>query len=212
MEGKVKRIIAIGVLSFIVSIPAFSSDVKISFSGKLGYSYLIYAKDSFQTVTGSPGGIIYGGEARVDLPYGIFLNGGVDYFKKSGNRVFVSGDKVFKTDIPLSASMLSVTGGGGYQFLPDSSFSPYLGGGIGWFRYKELSQAEVPIPGFNKSKVGLYILGGVKFLKRGKLSFSFEGRWSYLPDMIGEAGVSSYYEEDNLGRISVFFAVNYRLN
>lgn len=208
-----KRVLAIGGLLLIsVSACAFSSGIKgISLSGKVGYSYLLYAKESFRAVTGSPGGFIYGAGAKVDLPYGLFLTGGVDYFKKSGSRVFVSGSKIFRTDIPLTSSILAVTAGGGYQLYRKEKFSPYVGGGMGFFRYQETSQAKVSIPKFEMNKVSFFLLFGLEFLKRSRMSFSVEGRWTYLPNMIGEGGVSHYYGEDNLGGMSLFFSFNYRL-
>jgi len=89
----VKRVLAIGGLLLIsVSACAFSSGIKgISLSGKVGYSYLLYAKESFRAVTGSPGGFIYGAGAKVDLPYG--LRGGL--FQKIGK----SGLRLWKQDL-----------------------------------------------------------------------------------------------------------------
>jgi hypothetical protein len=180
----------------------------ISFNGRIGYMDITQASDSFKAVFGRSAGLSLGAGMKMDFAHRIFFEASVDYLKRNGKRVFVTGSEVFKTDLDTNIIILPISFSGGYYFLKSKIISPYIGGGYSLYYFKE----EEYIPWENGSSLwnsGYHILGGVDFLNRGIISFSAEAKWSHVPDVIGHHGVSAYYGESNIGGLSIIFKINF---
>jgi cell division septation protein DedD len=85
--------------------------------GSIGYTALS-ARDTFDAVLGSSGGVVFGGGVTVTHRSGLFGQVAIERFTGDGERVFVFGGGVFPLGIPLSVSMTPVDFTGGYRFLP----------------------------------------------------------------------------------------------
>ena len=182
----------------------------ISLQARIGYMDITQASDSFKAVFNRSAGISFGGGVKIDFNWGIFFEASFDYCRRNGQRVFVSGNEVVKTDLDTNAVLAPFSFSGGYQFFRDKKVSPYVAGGFSFFYFKEKEY----IAWDEKTSfwhTGYHLLGGVEFLKRDKISLSAEGKWSHVPDVIGHHGVSAYYEEDNIGGLSIIFKINFHL-
>jgi len=181
-----------------------------SLQGRIGYMDVTQASQSFKAIFNSSGGLSFGGGVKIDFAKGFFFETSFDYLHRSGYRAFVSGDKVFQTDLDTNVTIAPLSFSGGYQFLRNKNISPYVGGGLSfcYFKEKEYISWEDTSSSWHS---GFHLLGGMEFLKRDKVSLSVEGKWSHVPDVIGHHGVSAYYEETNIGGLSVIFKVNFHL-
>jgi opacity protein-like surface antigen len=182
----------------------------LNFNGRIGYMDITQASDSFKAVFGSSAGLSLGAGIKMDFAYSLFFEASVDYFRRNGKRVFVTGSEIFKTDLDTNVIIMPVSFSGGYYFLKSKKISPYIGGGFSFYYFKE----EEYIPWENGSSLwhsGYHILGGVDFLNSGTISFSAEAKWSHVPDVIGHHGVSAYYDESNIGGLSIIFKINFHV-
>ena len=180
--------------------------------GRIGFFRPVQFADSFKAVFDSMGGMLFGAGMRVELPKGIYVEGALDYFSKDGYRVYVSGTKVVRTDFDTSISIIPITFTGGYRFRLKPSIVPYIGAGFGryYFRQKDIA-TELKGESSYKGYGGYHLLGGIEFRGDKPISFAGELKWNTVPQVIGEGGVSKYYEEDNIGGVSFSFKVLFRL-
>jgi len=168
-----------------------------------GY-FSMTATKSAEALFDSSGGFIWGGAVRYSLDLGIYVNGSVRTFSKSGERVFLAGptDPVSKLGFPLELRITPYVLTLGYRFRQGSLIVPYggIGGGITSFR-EESSVAGIAYDR-SETKAGFHVVGGVE-VGKGRFRFGGEVGWSTVPDAVGVAGVSEVYGEDNLGGWSV---------
>jgi len=182
----------------------------LSLQARIGYMDITQASDSFKAVFNSSGGFSFGGGAKIDFAQGFFFEASFDYCKRNGYRAFVSGDKVVQTDLDTNVVIAPLSFSGGYQFLRNKNISPYVGGGFSFYYFKEkeyITWEETSSYWYS----GYHLLGGIEFLKRDKVSLSAEGKWSHVSDVIGHHGVSAYYEENNIGGLTIIFKINFHL-
>jgi len=69
----------------------------------------------------------------------MFVEGGIDMFRRTGQRVFVVGDTVFDLGVKDTLTLLPVSATIGYRFKGRTA-APFVGGGIGQY----LSQEKAP--------------------------------------------------------------------
>ena len=79
---------------------------------------------------------------------------------------------------------------------------PYAGLGGSITSYSEESSVAGISYDESRSKAGFNLVGGVE-VGRGMLRFGAEAGWSTVPNAIGIGGVSSIYNEDDIGGWSV---------
>ena len=118
----------------------------------------------FKDIYGS--GITYGGEIGIILWKWIGVWAGGDYFNKKGKMTF--------TEEETKIQITPIYGGIRFQ-LPNSSISPYLGFGFGYFQYKETN----PIGKVEKGDIGYIGQVGCIFKIKGALFFDINGSYSY---------------------------------
>jgi hypothetical protein len=177
---------------------------------------LFSAKDSFETV--------FGGGIQALWPQGFFVDGGVSWFRREGERVFIApNDEVFRLGIPLRVTITPIEITGGWRFVrrpavarPPLRFGarpsrlvPYVGGGYSWLRYQETSDVPEEEDDVNEWFSGFHVLGGIEYRVRPRVTVGGEVKWSSIPDALGEGGTSAAFGEDNLGgttfRVKVSF-------
>jgi hypothetical protein len=162
------------------------------------------AADAFKATLGSSTGVFFGGGAEVVLPQRLFVNLHLSHFSKSGERVFVNDDEVFPLGIDMKVAMTPVEATVGYRFQPrgrSRNVIPYVGGGLGWYKYTETSDFAETSENVSDTLQGYHLLGGAE-LRMGRIfAIAGEGQWTTVPDAL-DGGVSSAadaFGESNLG-------------
>ena len=160
------------------------------------------AAESFDAILGAPSGPIFGGGARVGLPWGgLFVDVGAWRFHADGERAFVFQNEAIGLGIPVDVTVTPIEISAGWRFrvrkLP--KLIPYIAGGLTSMRYQEISDFSTPAEDVDESFGGYHLLGGAEFKILRWLGVAGEASWTTVPDAIGEAGVSKAFNETDLG-------------
>lgn len=164
--------------------------------GQFGYTRFT-AHDSFQAVLGKAGGAFVGGGVEVRLRSGFFVNGSVEHFTQTGQRVVVVDREVFRLGIPDTVTMTPITLSAGWRLVRDGA-TPYMGAGTGKIFYRETSSFADADENVDERFTSYHILGGVEF-RNGWVATAFEVQYSRVPDALGVGGASAAFEERDLG-------------
>ena len=103
---------------------------------------------------------------------------------------------------PLSVRITPVYLTVGYRLRDGKLVVPYAGVGGVIASYSEESSVAGASYDQSSTKGGFQFLGGVD-VGRGRFRFGAEAGWSTIPNAIGVGGVSSIYNEDDIGGWSV---------
>lgn len=160
---------------------------------------LFSARDSFDTVLGSPFGVLFGGGAQVVLPSGTFVQVGIDRFRDTGSRVLVSGTQVFATDLPTRLTVTPVLISAGHRSAAYRRYAPYVAAGVGWYALTEDSPVLPAAESISQGKIGYHVAGGAEFPLARWVALAGEVQWATVPKGLGETGVSARFDENNLG-------------
>lgn len=131
---------------------------------ELKISYFAPSEQAFIDVYGS--GMTIGGEVGITLWKGFGVWAGGDYFSKKGELTFTEESTEIQI-IPFYAGIR-------YQFGQEK-IAPYLGLGIGYFRFKETN----PLGKVEEADVGFIGQVGCLFKVVGSLFFDIKGSYSY---------------------------------
>lgn len=126
---------------------------------------------------------------------------------KSGSRVYVLNNEVTPANIPLKVQMTPLEIGGGWRF-PMRSYprlTPYGGYTALFLNYKETSDFAGPDENTSKTFNGHTLFGGVDVNVTRWISAGAEFAYRTVPNALGDAdtGVSKFYEETNLGGMTI---------
>ena len=165
-------------------------------------SHFFSASNSFEAVVGSKVGLIYGGGLHVVLGK-MFVQGSIERYNETGQRVFVFEEQVFELGIANEVSVIPIHVSLGYREEVTSSIFGYLGGGFSWYTYSEESEFASPTENTNEQEVGYHVVGGVETPVFPWLWWGGEFQWAYVPNILGTQGVSAVFGEGDLGGITV---------
>ena len=167
------------------------------------------AGDTFEAVFDGAVHPFFGGGLQAVVKRNWFIEGTISYFKKTGERAFVFQGETTGLGIPLTASVLPLEFTAGYRFVgaPKSRVTPYLGGGIGAYKYKESSDFDESGDEVDTTQAGYQLLAGVEFRMTRRLWSAIDIQYTHVPGILGEGGISAELGDDDLGGI----AVRYRL-
>lgn len=160
------------------------------------------AVKSFDTIVGSPSGSIFGGGARVGLPFGgLFVDVGAWRYRGRGERVFVANNEIFKLGIPVEITVTPIEISAGWQFRIRRApkLTPYAAGGLTILTYRETSDFSTSAEDAGESFSGYHVIGGAAYKITRWLGLAGEASWSTVPDAVGDAGVSKAFNETDLG-------------
>ncbi len=164
------------------------------------------AADSFDAVLGSHRGIVFGGGVEAVLGSGIFFGVSASRFQKDGTRVFVFNGDIYSVDIPTTIRVTPLQITGGYRFkVGRRQIVPYVGGGVGWYRYSETSHFATDDENVSETFTGYHILGGAEYRLSRVFGVSGEIEWSAVPDALGQDAnsASAAFGETDLGGATV---------
>jgi hypothetical protein len=181
--------------------PAAPKKVQVRGFGEVAYN-LFAADRSFKAVMDNDKGWFFGGGAQVVIAPGVYVEGSVDYYEKTGQRVFIHNNQVFGLGIDDKVRIIPLQFTAGYRVPGLGRVVPYVGGGGGVYFFKE--EADFAEAGDNvDDNYGSYhIVGGVEFTGVEWASTAFEVQWTKVTSSIGIAGVSQVFGEDDLGGVA----------
>jgi opacity protein-like surface antigen len=174
--------------------------------GVRGYAEGAYqwftAKDSFNAIFETSSGPFYGGGGQVHIGQ-VYVDVGFSRFEKTGERVFVFEDEIFRLGIPDRVTITPLVVTAGYRFPVRDRMVPYVGGGIGSVKFEETSDVADPDENVSERFTSYHAVGGVEYAATRWLFVAGEVRYAAVPDALGAPGVSAEFDESDLGGIAV---------
>lgn len=190
---------------------------RVRLSGHAGITSFT-ASDSFEAVLGTSNGPVYGGGAGVLIGRHLFVDVQVSRFSADGERAFVTDAlDVFPLGIPATVTTTPVDVSVGWRFAPGpprpgrvppaaggSGFRPvpFVGGGIGLLQYEEVSDFGKPGDDVSDSHSSYHVLGGLELPITRTFGASVDALYRWVPDALGEGGVSAVYGDTDLGGLT----------
>jgi opacity protein-like surface antigen len=173
--------------------------------GQIGYTRW-NASRSFEAVLGSAGGVTVGGGGEVRFG-SLFVQGSIDVFRKTGERVVVLDDEVFPLGIDNTVTVVPLAATVGYTRTIGRTES-YIGGGVGQVFYRE--HAEFAIDGDDVSDrfTSYHVLGGAEVYRRNTMHVAVEVQYTHVPNAL-DGGVAERFDEHNLGGVQVRLKVSF---
>jgi opacity protein-like surface antigen len=187
--------------------PAFAQD-NITFRGFADAGLTVFtATQSFKAILGSASGPTFGGGIEVGLTRNVFVSVGASRFRRTGHRVFVFQNEVFKLDVPDTITVTPLELSGRYRFggVRTGTFTPYVGGGIGWHRFAETSGHSTTADDVTATHTGYHVFAGVETPIGNWIAAAVDAQLSTVPDAFGgtASSVGNVYNENNLGGFTV---------
>lgn len=163
------------------------------------------AGESFTAVLGGDGGMVFGGGAEAVLPQRVVIGVRASRFRRTGERVFLSGRERFGLGIPATVTVTPVEITGGYRLDYGWRVVPYAGGGLGWYRYTETSSFADGAENVREQFQGRHLVAGAEIRLRSWIGTAVEAQWATVPDALGADpnSVSKEFGESNLGGTTV---------
>ena len=169
----------------------------------LGFGDFAYgawlAHETFDAVLGSAGAPMFGGGAQVSFRR-LFIEGAVEWFEKTGSRVFVNDGRVFNLGVADTVRVIPIAATVGYRHRGRRA-TPYVGGGIGTYLYKETSDFADPSENLDQHFASYHVLAGVESGDRRRVRVAFEVQFTTVPKALGDSGASAAFHEQNLGGV-----------
>jgi len=181
--------------------PAPEPTVRVRAFGEVG-ARTFTASKSFEAVLGSRSGVVFGGGADVLVGRNLFVSVGISRFQKDGERVAVANGEAFPIGIDTTISIVPIEVSAGWRFTkPRRTVIPYLGGGLGWHRYKETSDFATSDEDVQFTKTGFQLLGGAEWRASRWLGVAGEAAWMSVPNAFdgGATSAAAAFGEDDLG-------------
>lgn len=160
---------------------------------------LFTAKDAIEAVLDTSLGRSFGGGAQVVFRNGLFAQGALDRFEKTGSRVVASGQQLFRVAIPNTVRMTPLTATVGYRDARSDRAIGYVGAGAGWHLLEEQSPALAATGNVRQGHVGFHLVGGAEYRVNPFMWLAGEVQWTTVPDALGQVGIGQTFGETNLG-------------
>ena len=195
------RALAAVALLLAAALPSAAGELAVE--AQVGY-FDMAAKDSTRALFGSSSGATFGGAVRYTVWRGAFVSAGLRTFSKDGERVFLlsPGGAIQKLGFPVSVELQPVLLMAGYRLHDGQLIVPYAAIGAAITSYTETSTVAGESFDTDGSKTGFVGAAGVEF-GRGLLRVGAEVGYSTVSGVVGLAGVSQIYGEDDIGGFHV---------
>ena len=153
------------------------------------------ASTTFDATLGSSFQPLWGGGVEMTTRRNLFVDIAISHMAKSGERAFVNNGQVFRLGIPLHAALTPIELTAGYRFPSmrrrRHRIIPYVGAGIGWYRYRETSAFEVGSEEVGVTHAGFVALGGTEFRVTRLIGITGDAQYTYVPGIIGGTSATS---------------------
>jgi hypothetical protein len=166
--------------------------------GDVGYSFFT-AHNTFKAIIGQPASPFIGGGADFRLQDRLFVQGSVRWLRRTGERVIVEDDEVFTLGLDDTITIVPLAVTAGYRFHR-AGVVPYVGGGVGQYRFRETSDFSVPGDDVSRRFTSYHFLAGFEWRGSGWAGGAFEVQYTLVPDAL-DSPVAAAYDEHDLGGI-----------
>jgi hypothetical protein len=162
------------------------------------------ASQTFNAIFGQRFEPFFGGGIELAFRDGLYLDLAASRFKKTGTRSFLSNGQAFSLGIPLTATETPIEGTIGYRFAlrRPRGVAPYLGGGVGWYRYTETSDFAAAGENVDASHIGYLAVGGIEFRVSRWIRVSGDVQYTRVTGILGSGGISQAADEKDLGGVA----------
>ena len=161
------------------------------------------ADTTFDAIFGHATGMLAGGGVLVTRG-SLFAEAEISRFQRDGERAFASDEDGFGVGIPLTVTIAPIEFAAGYRFRPRRfGIAPYIGAGIGLYRYREESSSSEPGEDLSVSHAGWLIVAGAERRIHRLVAVSADLRYTNVPGILGQGGLSQAVGEGNLGGVAV---------
>ena len=171
------------------------------------------ASQTFEAAFESRFSPFWGGGLEVDIRPNTFVEIAASRFSKSGQRAFVSDGQAFRLGIPLKATVTPIEVTAGVRFPvtrrpprgrvatqpATPTVIPYVGGGVGWYKYTETSTFADSGENIDASHAGFVAVGGVEVRLHPWIGVAVDAQFTRVTGILGSAGISKEFGETNLG-------------
>jgi outer membrane protein W len=165
----------------------------------LGYGRFL-AQHSFDAVLGSHAGPFFGAGAEYRWRSGLTVGADAERFEHSGERIFVTDDKVvFKLGVKETVTLVPVTIAVGYH-PGRKAWSPYMTAGIGLYLFSEKSPVAEDAENVKDQFTSYRGAVGVEWKSRQHVGAAFEVQYSSVPNSL-KGLTSDVFNEHDLGGI-----------
>jgi hypothetical protein len=171
----------------------------------LGAVQRFSARKTFDTIFGEPLQPFWGGGLSVAFRNGFFVDVTASRFKKTGQRGFFFEGQGYGLGVPLTVTVTPLEVMAGQRTQLSSRLFPYVGFGVGSYRYQETS--DFADSSFEKRHIGYLIAGGVEVRISRWVGVSGDAQYTRVSGIIGDGGVSKESGERDLGGIAGRFRV-----
>ena len=161
------------------------------------------AKQTFDAILGDSLQQFWGGGVQAAFRSGLYVEVAASRFEKTGQRAFVSNGQVFQVGIPLTARITPLEFSAGYRFRASPRIIPYAGAGVARYAYVETSEFAESADNVDQAHVGYLVLGGVEVRAHRWIGVSVDVQYTHVTGILGSAGISQEFGEDNLGGTAV---------
>ena len=165
------------------------------------------AKTSFDALFNSRVQQFFGGGAELVFRNGLFADVAVSHWAKTGERAFVLDGQTYRLGQPLDVRLIPVEVSAGYRFKTGRRFFPHLGGGAGWYSYREQSAFAESGENVNTQHVGGLVDGGLEYRVHRLVGVDVDVQRSFVPGILGTGGISKQAGESDLGGLSARFRI-----
>jgi len=169
------------------------------------------ASTTFDATLDSAFQVLWGGGLQVTTRKNWFVDVSVTRMSRNGQRAFVDENgQEFRLAVPLHATLTPVEVSVGRRFpirrRPTRrrrlTVIPYVGAGVGVYRYTESSDFSVAGEDVDSTHVGYLVLGGAEFRVSKWVGITADAQYTRVPGILGKAGVSQQVGESDLGGIA----------
>jgi opacity protein-like surface antigen len=161
------------------------------------------AKQTFDAVFGDSLQQFWGGGVQAAFRNGFHVEVAASRFEKTGQRAFVSNGQAFPLGIPLTVRITPLEFSAGYRFRASPRVIPYLGAGVARYAYLETSESAEGGDDVDATHTGYLVLGGVELRAHRWIGVSVDVQYTHVTGILGSAGISKEFGEDNLGGTAV---------
>lgn len=198
------KIVAIATLSLgLFAIPAMAQTaaggVVWRVGARVGQHDFTEAEQSIDAVFNGDSASMVGAQIEAQLQSGLFFGLSYETGSLDGHRVvLVPGGPPIQTNIEESLDVEPLRGTVGWMFRKDEALAPIVGAGITSLSWSEEGGGE----SVSGSGTGFHALAGLRY-QWARFSIGGEVQYSSVPDTVGEAGVTEFFNEDDLGGTSI---------
>jgi len=160
------------------------------------------ADNTFENVFGETSAPFWGGGVQVAFWQArIYGEAGLSRLTSSpleGERVFVSGNSIFKLGIPLRSTIKPWKVAGGYRFHLSRLVIPYAGAGLASYSYSEESDFATAAENFDGDGTGPLYQFGVEVRVHRWVGVTVGAERTSVTGILGNGGLSGLYTTGGL--------------